>query len=75
MSSNKTNESDFNNHKDDDLGTGLSVLSVLIPLAVAIIYFSAKSNKPRKAKKACHCALWGFVGGFVINLIAFLVQN
>ena len=72
MGSEKPIVDDFNNQEDDNLGTGLSVLSFCIPLAGAIIYFINKDDKPQKAKKACHLALWGLLVGFVINVITRL---
>lgn len=74
MGSEKPIVDDFNNQEDDNLSTGLSILSFCIPLAGAIIYFSNKSDKPTKAKKACHLALWGFGLGIVINVISRLIQ-
>ncbi|QNK77759.1 hypothetical protein [Winogradskyella undariae] len=55
---------------NDQLSTGLQVLSFCIPLAGAIIYFSNKSDSPNKAKKACHAALWGIGLGIVLQIIA-----
>lgn len=75
MGSNEKMSDDFNNnHADDKLGTGLSILSFCIPLAGAIIYFSNKSDKPEKAKQACHMALWGMLAGFILNVISHLMD-
>jgi hypothetical protein len=65
---------DFNDQENDELSIGLSWLSFCIPLAGAIIYFSNKDNKPEKAKKACHLALWGMLVGFILNLISYAIQ-
>ncbi len=74
MGSEKPIIDDFNNQEEDSLSTGLSILSFCIPLAGAIIYFSNKDDKPIKAKKACHLALWGLGLGIVLNIIARLAE-
>jgi hypothetical protein len=75
MGSDKPIVDDFDNQEEDDeLGTGLSILSFCIPLAGAIIYFSNKSDKPKKAEQACHAALWGVAAGFVLNIISYIIQ-
>ncbi|SDZ94521.1 hypothetical protein [Bizionia paragorgiae] len=58
-----------NHNANDELSTGLKVLSFCIPLAGIIIYFTSKKDSPNKAKAACHMALWGFGLGIVINII------
>jgi len=75
MGSEKPIVSDFNDQDDSELGTGLSILSFCIPFAGAIIYFSNKSDKPQKAKKACHLALWGMLVGFILNIISYVAQG
>jgi FtsH-binding integral membrane protein len=74
MGSEKTIVDDQDHNPDDELSTGLSILSFCIPLAGAIIYFSNKSDKPEKARKACHMALWGIGVGIVLNIISYLIQ-
>jgi len=74
MGSDKIMVDDFNEHEDDELGTGLSILSFCIPVAGAVIWLSNKSDKPNKAKQACHAALWGALVGFVVNVIARLID-
>ena len=59
-------------NSNDKLSTGLQILSFCIPLAGAIIYFSSKSEKPNKAKTACHAALWGLGISVLIQIIATL---
>jgi len=59
-----------NSNPNDELSTGLKVLSFCIPLAGAIIYFTSKKDSPNKAKSACHAALWGFGIGIVLQIIA-----
>jgi uncharacterized membrane protein len=62
---------DFNNKSNEDLSTGLKVLSFCIPLAGAIIYFIKKDEAPVAAKSACNLALIGFAIGVVINVIRY----
>ena len=61
--------------QEEELSTGLSILSFCIPLAGAIIYFSNKSDSPKKAEKACHMALWGFAVGVILNIISRLATT
>ena len=60
------------NQSEDQLGTGLQILSFCFPIAGAIIYFTNQENKPQKAKSACHTALWGFGIGILLNIIVTL---
>lgn len=60
-----------NNKSQEDLSTGLKVLSFCIPLAGAIIYFVKKDNEPVAAKSACNMALIGFGVGVVLNVIRY----
>jgi len=60
---------------NDELSTGLQVLSFCIPLAGAIIYFTSKENSPNKAKAACHAALWGLGFGILLQIIATVVAG
>ncbi|WP_194767252.1 hypothetical protein [Tamlana sp. I1] len=53
----------------DQLSTILRILSFLMPIVGAIIYFVNKNDHPAKAKSACHAALWGFGVGIVIQII------
>ncbi|MBB4117933.1 hypothetical protein GGR32_000205 [Mesonia hippocampi] len=59
-----------NENNNDQLSTGLKVLSFCIPLAGAIIYFMNKNESPQKAKTACYAALWGFGFGILLQIIA-----
>lgn len=61
--------SNENQNPEDQLDTGLKVLSFCIPLAGAIIYFTSKEKTPNKAKQACHMALYGIGFGIVIQII------
>jgi len=60
--------------RNEELGTGLAILSFCIPIAGAIIYFTSKDEKPKKAKKACHLALWGMGVGLILNIISFAIS-
>ena len=62
-------------NSNDKLSTGLLILSFLIPLVGAIIYFNSKSESPKKAKKACHAALWGIGVSLVLQVIATLMAG
>lgn len=72
MSDQKFSES-YNN--DDKLSTGLAIVSFCFPIVGIIVYFSNKSDKPNKAKSACHAALWGFGIGIVLNILLRLSGN
>ncbi|MEC4004172.1 hypothetical protein OX283_005860 [Flavobacterium sp. SUN052] len=65
--------SNFNNKSQEDLSTGLKVLSFCIPLAGAILYFTKKDNEPVAAKSACNMALFGFALGIIINIIRYVM--
>ncbi len=58
------------NNPEDELSTGLKVLSFCIPLAGAVIYFMNKTDNPNKAKTACYAALIGMGVGIVLQIIA-----
>jgi hypothetical protein len=60
-------------NSNDELSTGLKVLSFCIPLAGAIIYFTSKSESPKKAKTACNAALLGIGLGLIIQVIFVLL--
>ncbi len=62
-------------NSNDQLGTGLTVLAFLIPLAGAIIYFIKKDKEPASAKTACNAALAGFAVGIVLNLVITMVSK
>ena len=56
MSEGNSNFDEFekkNDKSQQDLSTGLKVLSFCIPLAGAIIYFVKKNDEPVAAKSAC----------------------
>jgi len=59
---------------DEDLSTGLKVLSFCIPLAGAIMYFSYYKSQPTKSKQACTMAIWGIVVGVLLRIIATMIK-
>ena len=59
--------------KKDDLGTGLKIVCVLIPLVGLILYFVKKQDEPKAAKQACNFALIGVGIGIVVQIIAGVV--
>ena len=59
------------NNSQEDLSTGLKVLSFCIPLAGAILYFVKKDKEPVAAKSACNMALIGFGVGIVVRVIQY----
>jgi len=65
----------LNNNPEDQLETGMKVLSFCIPLAGAIIYFTSKDKSPNKAKQACHFALYGLALGVVIQIISVVITG
>jgi len=64
-----------NDFSNEDLSTGLKVLSFCIPLAGAILYFTNKDTMPLKAKSACHMALWGVGAGILLNIISTVLMG
>lgn len=76
MSEENSKFNEFENKNDksqEDLSTGLKVLSFCIPLAGAIIYFVKKNEEPVAAKSACNMALIGFAVGIVARIIQYAV--
>jgi hypothetical protein len=74
MSEENSKFDEFENKNDksnEDLSTGLKVLSFCIPLAGAIIYFVKKNEEPVAAKSACNMALIGFAVGVVVRIIQY----
>jgi len=73
MSEENSNFNEFENNgkSQEDLNTGLKVLSFCIPLAGAIIYFVKKDNEPKAAKSACTLALIGVAVGIVVRIIQY----
>lgn len=63
------------NNSQEDLSTGLKVLSFCIPLAGAILYFVKKDKEPVAAKSACNMALIGFGVGILFNVIKYMMAG
>jgi len=63
------------NGSQEDLSTGLKVLSFCIPLAGAIIYFVKKKDEPVAAKSACNMALIGFAVGLVVQIVKYAMAS
>lgn len=53
----------------DNGNTGFAILSFFIPVAGLIIYISEKDKKPKTAKQAGKCAIWGVVTNVVISIL------
>lgn len=62
------------NQSEEGLGTGFKILSFCFPIVGGILYFVNKENKPKKAKSACHAALWGFGSGIIIKILVTLAS-
>lgn len=60
-------------NSNEDLSTGLKILSFCIPIAGAVIYFTNKDEAPLKAKSACTMALWGVGVGILLNILTTLM--
>lgn len=78
MSEENSKFNEFENRNDnsqEDLSTGLKVLSFCIPLAGAIIYFVKKNDQPVAAKSACNMALIGFAVGIVVRIIQYATMG
>lgn len=57
---------------DDQSDTGMNIISFIIPLIGAIIYFTNKANSPNKAQAAGRAALWGLEFAILLNLLVFV---
>ena len=55
--------------KEEELGIGLTILAVLIPLAGAIMFFVYKGKEPKKSQQACYAALGGIVLGIILRVV------
>jgi len=53
----------------------IGILFFCIPLVGAIMYFVWKEDKPEKAKRACHLALWGVGVGIIIQILSTIIKN
>jgi FtsH-binding integral membrane protein len=61
--------------KKDDLGIGLKIVCLLIPLVGLILYFVKKKDEPNSSKQACTWALIGVGIGIVLNIIIGLLAG
>jgi len=61
-----------NENSQEELTTGLKILSFCAPIAGVIIYFMNKDEHPKKAKTACYASLIG-VGVILVLTILFTV--
>lgn len=60
-----------NENPQDELSTGLKILSFCVPLAGLILYFTSKDEYPKKAKTACYASL---IGVGVILILSILLS-
>jgi len=58
---------------NDELHTGLKVLSFCIPIAGAIIYFTTNERFPNKKKQACTAALLGMGLNLILKILSTVV--
>lgn len=56
----------------EDLHDFGKVISFCIPFIGGILYLVHANSRPKAAKSACHCALWGVGVGFVLNILMAL---
>ena len=61
------------NNPEDKLGILLTIVSFIIPIVGAILYFVYKAETPNKARTACYAALAGVVFGIVMQVIMTVV--
>jgi len=59
-----------NQYDDEDLSTGMTMLSYCIPIVGAAIFFVNKEDYPEKAKVGCHAAVWGLLA--FVAIVALL---
>ena len=67
-----TSKGEDQKQNTDTLSTGLKILSFIIPLVGAIIYFSNKKEFPVKAKSAGRAALWGLGIAILLRILLSL---
>ena len=65
---------DFEEKREDKLGVPLTILAFCIPLAGAILYFTNKSDSPKKAQTACYAALAGVGLGILVRIATIGMQ-
>ena len=64
------NNFNTNQNLADNLGTGMKVLSFIIPIVGLIIYFTNKTTFPNKSQIAGKMALYGIITWTILNIIA-----
>ena len=57
----------------DNGNTAFAILSFFIPIAGLIIYISEKDKKPKTAKQAGKCAIWGVVTNVIISILVTVI--
>lgn len=57
--------------QNEDLSTGLKVVSFCVPLVGIILYFVEKDKNPVKSKSACNMALIGIGVGIVLQILVY----
>jgi hypothetical protein len=58
-----------NSPQQEDLGIGLKIVSICVPIVGAILYFVWKQDHPKKSKQACNFALIGLGVNIVLSII------
>ena len=61
--------------KEDKLGIGYGILSVVCPIVGWVLWAQWKKETPRRARAAAICGWIGFVVGFIINILSYVVDN
>lgn len=56
--------------KEDKLGIGYGILSVVCPIVGWVLWAQWKKETPRRARAAAICGWIGFVVGFIINILS-----
>ena len=58
-----------NQSEQEDLGIGLKIVSICIPIVGAVLYFVWKQDHPKKSKQACNFALIGLGVNIVLSIL------
>ena len=56
--------------KEDKLGIGYGILSVVCPIVGWVLWAQWKKETPRRARAAAICGWIGFAVGFIINILS-----
>ncbi|KAB1067544.1 hypothetical protein F6U93_10910 [Tamlana haliotis] len=54
---------------------GIKIISFLLPIVGAILYFVYKTSSPAKSKAACNFALWGVGVGILLSIISTVMNG